>query len=248
MSLALYASPINNDEQINYGNGNGNRNGSEIDKKRNARKTIKNRSASSSYTNDNNNNNNNGNNGNVNQNVQKMLKTIYEPANYEPANYEPANDDSGDIADFNPPPHAEPTKVPQMNYNSELLGNHNNNSLVNSNFGQNEQHGQNMQLNNVNKKEKTDENVTIETFNNLQNNSAKDYYKQYVPYYNQMSQDSSSSKDQLLEKLNYMIHLLEEQQDIKTGHVMEEIILYSFLGIFMIFVVDSFARAAKYVR
>jgi hypothetical protein len=45
-----------------------------------------------------------------------------------------------------------------------------------------------------------------------------------------------------------MIHLLEEQQDIKTGHVMEEIILYSFLGIFMIFVVDSFARAAKYVR
>jgi hypothetical protein len=237
MSLALYASPINNDEPINYGNGNGNGNGngSEIDKKRNARKTIKNR-PSSSYTNDHNNNNNN-NNGNVNQNVQKMLKTIYEPA----------NDDSGDIADFNPPPHAEPTKVPQMNYNSELLGNHNNNnnnnnSLVNSNFGQNEQ------LNNVNKKEKTDENVTIETFNNLQNNSAKDYYKQYVPYYNQMSQDSSSSKDQLLEKLNYMIHLLEEQQDIKTGHVMEEIILYSFLGIFMIFVVDSFARAAKYVR
>jgi len=248
MSLALYASPINNDEPINYGNRNrnGNGNGNEIDKKRNARKTIKNRS-SSSYTNDHNNNNNNNNN-NVNQNVQKMLKTIYEPANDEPANYEPANDDSGDIADFNPPPHAESTKVPQMNYNSELLGNNNNNSLVNSNFGQNEQHGQNMQLNNVNKKGKTDENVSIESFNNLQNNSAKDYYKQYVPYYNQMSQDSSSSKDQLLEKLNYMIHLLEEQQDIKTGHVMEEIILYSFLGIFMIFVVDSFARAAKYVR
>ena len=45
-----------------------------------------------------------------------------------------------------------------------------------------------------------------------------------------------------------MIHLLEEQQDVKTGQVMEEIILYSFLGVFMIFIVDSFARAAKYTR
>ena len=45
-----------------------------------------------------------------------------------------------------------------------------------------------------------------------------------------------------------MIHLLEEQQDEKTGHVTEELILYSFLGIFIIFIVDSFARAGKYVR
>ena len=74
-----------------------------------------------------------------------------------------------------------------------------------------------------------------------------DYYKQHVPYYNQMSQ-STGNKDELLEKLNYMIHLLEEQQDDKTGHVTEEIILYSFLGVFMIFIVDSFARAGKYVR
>ena len=58
----------------------------------------------------------------------------------------------------------------------------------------------------------------------------------------------SGNKDKLLEKLNYMIHLLKEQQDVKTGHVMEEIILYSFLGVFMIFIVDSFARAAKYTR
>ena len=45
-----------------------------------------------------------------------------------------------------------------------------------------------------------------------------------------------------------MIHLLEEQQDEKTGHVTEEVILYSFLGVFMIFIIDSFARAGKYVR
>ena len=56
------------------------------------------------------------------------------------------------------------------------------------------------------------------------------------------------NKNQLLEKLNYMIHLLEEQKDEKTGHVMEEVILYSFLGVFIIFIVDSFARVGKYTR
>ena len=45
-----------------------------------------------------------------------------------------------------------------------------------------------------------------------------------------------------------MIQLLEDQKDQKTNHVTEEIILYSFLGVFTIFVVDSFARAGKYTR
>lgn len=97
-----------------------------------------------------------------------------------------------------------------------------------------------------------DNNIDVEAYNNLQNTYAEDYYKQYVPpYFNQMSQDTSlntKSRDELLDKLNYMIHLLEEQQDIKSGHVTEELILYSFLGVFIIFVLDSFARAGKYVR
>ena len=83
--------------------------------------------------------------------------------------------------------------------------------------------------------------------NTLPNTYSKDYFQQYVPYYNQMSQ-SNGNKDDLLEKLNYMIHLLEEQQEEKTGHVLEELVLYSFLGIFIIFIVDSFARAGKYIR
>lgn len=61
-------------------------------------------------------------------------------------------------------------------------------------------------------------------------------------------QMNNINKNQLLEKLNYMIHLLEEQKDEKTGHVMEEVILYSFLGVFIIFIVDSFARVGKYTR
>jgi len=90
-----------------------------------------------------------------------------------------------------------------------------------------------------------------ENFTQLPSEYAKQYYQQYVPYYNQMSDDTTPNgvnKDDLLNKLNQIIYLLEEQQDEKTGHVTEELILYSFLGIFIIFIVDSFARVGKYVR
>jgi hypothetical protein len=45
-----------------------------------------------------------------------------------------------------------------------------------------------------------------------------------------------------------MISLLEDQQDEKTNNVTEEVVLYSFLGIFIIFIADTFVRAGKYVR
>jgi predicted nucleotidyltransferase len=78
----------------------------------------------------------------------------------------------------------------------------------------------------------------------------QEQYQNYVPNNQSItnSQEVSGHKDVLIEKLNYMIHLLEEQQEEKTGHVTEELILYSFLGVFIIFVIDSFARASKYVR
>ena len=44
-----------------------------------------------------------------------------------------------------------------------------------------------------------------------------------------------------MKKLNYMIHLLEETKEEKTSNVTEELVLYMFLGVFVIFVVDSFA-------
>jgi len=52
----------------------------------------------------------------------------------------------------------------------------------------------------------------------------------------------------LSDKVAYMIRLLEEQRDEKTGHVTEEIILYLFLGIFVIFVIDSFVKTGRYSR
>jgi len=102
--------------------------------------------------------------------------------------------------------------------------------------------------------------------------SSDDYYKRFIPnyeklyknsptnmpYYTQQQQQQMQLQPQgngfqsensvLLEKLNYMIHLLEEQQDERTGNVTEEVFLYCFLGIFIIFIIDSFVRVGKYVR
>ena len=60
--------------------------------------------------------------------------------------------------------------------------------------------------------------------------------------------NESDPNDLLIQKLNYMINLLEQNQDERTNNVTEEIVLYSFLGIFIIFIVDSFVRVGKYVR
>ena len=59
---------------------------------------------------------------------------------------------------------------------------------------------------------------------------------------------NTQSSDPLIAKLNHVIHLLEEQKDDKTSRVNEEILLYLFLGIFVIFIVDSFTRLGKYTR
>ena len=71
-------------------------------------------------------------------------------------------------------------------------------------------------------------------------------YKQNWPSY--MKDVTPDSGGQLIEKMNYIIHMLEEQQDEKTGNITEELLLYSFLGVFLIFIVDSFARSGKYNR
>ena len=73
------------------------------------------------------------------------------------------------------------------------------------------------------------------------------------PYYARMGlgnsgEPSNYESSKLLEKINYMIHLLESQENEKTANVTEEFILYTFLGVFMIYVVDSFSRGGKYVR
>ena len=90
------------------------------------------------------------------------------------------------------------------------------------------------------------------TSSSIYSNYAKSYeppQKLSAPYYANMGIGAAVPGDnKLLEKINYMIHMLEAQQNEKTSHITEEFILYTFLGVFIIFVVDSFARSGKYTR
>ena len=98
-----------------------------------------------------------------------------------------------------------------------------------------------------------DDVVTRENFENLPSTYARQYYQQYAPYNNPSATNAMAAaadvpKDEILQKMNHIIQMLEDQQDEKTESVTEELILYCFLGVFVIFVVDSFVRAGKYVR
>ena len=137
------------------------------------------------------------------------------------------DNESSNLADFNPPPKPELTQMREKETDTPKS---------------------------QEQEQETDDSDTpvqphdYQTFNNEAVNNQ--YYQQYVPYYTQLAnqQAVSGDKSHLLEKLNYMITLLEDQKEHKTDNITEELILYMFLGVFVIFVVDSFARAGKYTR
>jgi len=52
----------------------------------------------------------------------------------------------------------------------------------------------------------------------------------------------------VMEKINYLIHMLETERDEKNDTIIQDLMLYTFLGVFIIFIVDSFSRGGKYVR
>jgi len=237
MSSLAY-SEINSNENLN-----GSSNMNEFDKKRNGRHniTIKKRN-NQTMSNDATGNDNDK------EKVQAMLKLINNTNGYDDT-----TDDSGGLADFNPPPRAEvSSKLPQPTMNEpikEIAVDYENPTQI-INKEPNETNAFQNMVTAVKPRQYPMPLDGQNDFASLPKTYASDYYKQYVPYFNSqpVTTMSPNNKDQLLEKLNYMIHLLEEQKDEKTGHVMEEVILYSFLGVFIIFIVDSFSRAGKYTR
>jgi hypothetical protein len=125
--------------------------------------------------------------------------------------------------------------IPQNNFfNNELqTSNSNTNSYTNMNNDSNL------------------ENSNVLNGSNLLKNDLSNYSDSYKLNYNSLSQNIGShnyDNNKLLSKLDYIVHLLEEQHNEKTNYITEELILYLFLGIFILFVLDSFARASKYVR
>jgi hypothetical protein len=164
------------------------------------------------------------------------------------------SDENQGLGDFNPPPKPQSSGVNKTIATENMMNMTND---ANKNIIMFNTLGRAPQPNYDN-----DDNLDLNDYNNYGNSkSIDDYYKRVIPgynpnrnpvnkpYYNAGNAVSETpSQDILLQKLNYMISLLEDQQDEKTNNVTEEVVLYSFLGIFIIFVVDSFARVGKYVR
>lgn len=216
----LNAAPFNSDEEEN-------KNIREENNKRlssSLNRTIKNR---------NNNENNDNKNRERNRRIQKLL-------NDNNMNNNLTNNESDDLEDFNPPSHPaiqEPKKIVKENFTfdkikSELLDN------------QQEDELQNQQQN--------DNPVNKENFQQLPANNLQQYYEKYNAYLNSENnynkQYISASNEELLKKIDHILFLLEEQKETRTNYVTEELILYVFLGIFVIYLVDSFVKVGKYIR
>jgi hypothetical protein len=180
--------------------------------------------------------------------VNSVLEKIHNDSHEE--------NEKDSLGDFNPPPPPESSGVAKTVQTKENMINMSNEqtNVMFKTLGRNPQpnydDSSNLDLNNY--------------VNNYgDGKSVEEYYKQMLPnyttkqsHYNRpyytanmpgLSADNDNN-DLLMQKINYMINLLEEQQDERTNNVTEEVILYSFLGIFMICIVDSFVKVGKYVR
>jgi hypothetical protein len=256
MSLAMYAAPFNNDNNDNDLS-NGGSNGTLIDRKRNNHNKTQKRNPFSDYQSQN------------SEKVNAVLQSIHSKSAEDTNNL-------GDFT-FIPPPTSvgvENTKMRESVPHGNSASNNDNNRNNSSNYSNNRNQESFNNIGNINM---NDEDVDIQALkNNYMNDKAVEkYYQNLIPNYNQNAQNkneynkpyypanltnlmpNNSGYDMfqengrsnlLMDKLNYMINLLEEQQDERTNNVTEEVVLYSFLGIFIIFIVDSFARVGKYVR
>lgn len=225
-SLALYAAPFDENE-----------NSTDNDKKRLSRnKTIKKRISSS---------------GNIESIISKIHQNVeseVDDSTYD-SNTISGNNNNNHIGDDYSPPgmklpmpvsigaqrktHDETSKNPHMNEDDDKVS-----TLTRP---------KNINIKPIKKPEPVG--MGMDGFNTMNDRSSPENYGSStfsLPYY--LNDSTSQNRDLLIEKLNYMIHLLEEQRDEKVDSITEEVILYSFLGIFIIFIVDSFARAGKYVR
>ena len=150
--------------------------------------------------------------------VEAMINKIHKVDPLQSIYDDNAEEEDENLADFNPPPMAESAGVTRMKERRE---------------------------NNNDEKER------------LNYTAFSDIPQQYsipTPYVEEKHTDKRPLKEDiidvklLMEKLNYVIAMLEEQQDEKINNVTEEVVLYCFLGVFIIYVIDSFAKVGKYVR
>jgi hypothetical protein len=224
MSLAMFAAPFDDNTELNSNNSENIIN----QKRRTHSKTYKKYPKENFDTNK------------VNSVLQKIHSNL-------------DNDDDDDKYTFNPPPPAESAGVNKTKPLSQNVSS--NNDVMFRTLGRapqpNYEGGDDLDLNDysIYGNNKTNEEYykrVIPGYTQQKNPVNKPYYS--TANYNPPVVQEFASQDILLQKLNYMITLLEDQQDEKTNNVTEEVVLYSFLGIFIIFIADTFVKAGKYVR
>jgi hypothetical protein len=144
------------------------------------------------------------------------------------------NNESDTLDDFNPPSYPEiqePKKIVTENFSFDNM----NNDLTNNEEG-----------------EQNDNPINRVNFQQLPANNLQQYYEKYNAYLNSENnynkQYVSASNEELLKKIDNILFLLEEQRETRTNYITEELILYVFLGIFVIYLVDSFVKVGKYIR
>jgi hypothetical protein len=228
MSLAIYAAPFNENED--------NMNDNMINRKKQTHNKTQKRFTKENFD---------------TNKVNNVLNSIHQNSKVE--------EDSENLADFNPPPKPESSGVTKTISTEQMMNmTNNNNQNMFQTLGKSPMPTPNDENN-------PEGNLDLNNFNSNYGSQTEieEYYKKFIPNYhvnkpkyqnyknNYNNTESTNFGDEnnlLMQKLNYMINLLEQQQDERTNNVTEEVVLYSFLGIFIIFIVDSFARVGKYVR
>jgi hypothetical protein len=231
MSLAMFAAPFDDNTELNSNNSDNLIN----QKRRTHSKTYKKYPKENFDTNK----------------VNSVLEKIHSNLDKDD------DDDDKEGFNFNPPPPAKSAGVERtkpLQQKEQMMNMSSNNDLMFRTLGRapqpNYEGGDDLDLN--------DYSIYGD------NKTNEEYYKRVIPGYtpqknpvnkpyystanSQPVVQEFASQDVLLQKLNYMITLLEDQQDERTNNVTEEVVLYSFLGIFIIFIADTFVKAGKYTR
>ena len=230
MSLAMYAAPFDNDiNQINT-------NSSNNDNLQGRKKVVNNKTIKK-YPKD-------------NERINSVLQTIQ--------NLPSSQDDGNFLGDFTPLPPPSSAGVENTRIKEQTLQNKqqdqdkdhlNYGSKINSGIDLDDGYPTQQQTVHQSYHQPTQQSHMLPNYAAMYSGSGYGSGQGYGQGYSQsQSNGSTDSNDLLLQKLNYMINLLEQSQDERTNNVTEEIVLYSFLGIFIIFIVDSFVRVGKYVR
>ena len=188
--------------------------------------------------NNNNNNSNNSNNNSNNNNLSSKKNQTYKNKNSQKIDktmlqqlYNSNNDDNYEMGDF------VPVQQPMQNVN-----------IQQQNLKSNMHYTESLDDDDVVDKSKIemskDNDIYKQFINNYNNSTAKDFYNSN--YSNNLN--TSTSNNDLIKRLDKILYLLEEDKNDQNHLITEELILYVFLGVFIIYVLDSFVKAGKYVR